>query len=203
MIRALVVLLTLWASTALATQDGWPALHDVTGVAANDVLNLRAAPDAGAAIVGTLPPDATGVEVIRPNPEQTWGLVNTAEGTGWASLTYLARRPGQWQGALPETLGCGGTEPFWSLDLTPGAILFGGLDLPDLAFGAGLRQPAANRRDRWSFRAWSDGTGITGIVINATCTDGMSDREYGLSLDVILATGDGYSHYAGCCALTD
>jgi hypothetical protein len=107
----------LWAALALpgaATQDGWPAIHDVTGVAADDVLNIRERPDASSPIVGQLAPDAT-VEVIRPNERLTWGLVNAGERTGWVSLRYLQRRPGQWDGAFPEIASCFGTEPFWSL----------------------------------------------------------------------------------------
>ena len=39
-------------------------MFDVTGVAANDVLNIRAAPDASAEIIGTLSPNARDIEVV-------------------------------------------------------------------------------------------------------------------------------------------
>jgi uncharacterized protein YgiM (DUF1202 family) len=80
-VRLLAVLLCLWALPALATQEAWPALHDVSGVAADDVLNIREAPDASAAIIGKLKPDAENVEVIRPDDHHSWGLVNTGEGS--------------------------------------------------------------------------------------------------------------------------
>lgn len=201
MIRILLVLLALAAGPAAATQDAWPALFDVTGVAANDVLNVRARPDASAPIVGTLAPDARNVEVIRADEHYRWGLVNIGEGTGWASLAYLARHPGQWDGHIPASLSCSGTEPFWSLDLSPSSIRLDGVDLPARDFGAGLRESASNRRDRWSFRAWDEGTSLTGVVISTDCSDGMSDRSYGLSLDLILSTETGFDHYAGCCSL--
>ena len=98
MIRALLLLFLL-AGPAAATQDQWPALFDVSGVAPDDVLNIRAAPSASAEIIGTLAPDAAGVEVVRPDSRHGWGLVNTGEGSGWASLAFLVRRPGQWLGA--------------------------------------------------------------------------------------------------------
>ena len=61
--RALALLLAL-ALPSGAAAKGLPALHDVTGVAADDVLNVRARPDASAPVLGALTPDATGVEVV-------------------------------------------------------------------------------------------------------------------------------------------
>ncbi|MEP2426619.1 MAG: SH3 domain-containing protein, partial [Tateyamaria sp.] len=96
--RVLAVVLCLWALPAAATQDAWPALYDVSGVAENDALNIRQAPDAAAPIIGSLTPDAEGIEVIRPDDHHGWGLVNSGEGRGWVSLRYLTRQPGQWAG---------------------------------------------------------------------------------------------------------
>ena len=95
MIRLAVILWAALALPAIATQDGWPALHDVTGVSAGDALNIRERPDASSPIIGGLASDAEGVEVIRPNERLTWGLVNVGERTGWVSLLYLERRPHQ------------------------------------------------------------------------------------------------------------
>lgn len=74
------LLFSLIASAAAATFDAWPALYDVSGVASDDVLNIRAEPSADAPIIGTLAHDATNVEIIRDG-ENGWGLVNTDEGT--------------------------------------------------------------------------------------------------------------------------
>ena len=60
MIRVLILLLAL--ALPLRAEE-FPAAYAVTGVASNDVLNIRARPDAGSAIIGSLAPDATGVEV--------------------------------------------------------------------------------------------------------------------------------------------
>lgn len=198
----LLLVLALLAGPARATQDGWPALYDVTGVAADDVLNVRAAPDASAPILATLAPDARGVEVVEPDAGQGWGRVNVDGQSGWASLRFLARRPGQWDGALPERLFCAGTEPFWSLRLGPEEIVMEAPDMPLIRYGAGLREPARGRRDRWSFRSWSQGRSATGVVIRQSCSDGMSDYLYGLSLDLVLSEENaGLTHFAGCCTL--
>ena len=45
---------------AIADASG-PDFFRVTGVAADDVLNIREAPDAGSAKIGEIPPDGDGV----------------------------------------------------------------------------------------------------------------------------------------------
>ncbi len=201
MIRAAAVLWALFALPAAATQDGWPALHDVTGVAADDVLNLRAAPDASAPVIGRLAPDATGIEVIRPTGDLGWGLVNTGEGTGWVSLRFLERRPGQWDGAFPEIAACFGTEPFWSLRRDGDALVFETPDAAPRDHAITVRSGSANRRD--SFHLMAEGPDEPAVAIFQTraCSDGMSDREYGIGIELLLGTGPGTRHLSGCCTL--
>ncbi|WP_417770659.1 SH3 domain-containing protein, partial [Stappia sp.] len=161
---ALLFIILAAARPALATQDAWPALHDVSGVEAGDVLNIRAAPDAGAKIVGGLAPDATDIEVIAPSDNPRWGLVNTAEGRGWAALRYLRRQPGQWLGAVPPMRHCSGTEPFWSLALPgDGTLRFA---TPEAETdGLGFRPVASqNRRDRYAMTFRLD-DGRRGVLI--------------------------------------
>lgn len=52
--------LAVGGGAALATADG-PDYFAVKGVAANDVLNIRAEPSAGSARIGEIPPDARGI----------------------------------------------------------------------------------------------------------------------------------------------
>lgn len=81
MIRLLALILTV--SPLALRAEVYLALHDVTGVAANDVLNIRENPDAASPVIGTLAPDATGVEVILV--DDGWALVNAGERSGYAS----------------------------------------------------------------------------------------------------------------------
>ncbi|MDT8854679.1 hypothetical protein RNZ50_06460 [Paracoccaceae bacterium Fryx2] len=61
----LLVLLFGAASPASATPEYiLPTLFDVTGVAARDVPDIRLAPDASAAIIGTIPPQTRDIEVV-------------------------------------------------------------------------------------------------------------------------------------------
>jgi len=69
----------------------------VQGVAADDVLNVREAPDKAAAVLGALPPDATGVRGT-PNRRRvgasTWREVECGNLRGWVNERFLARETG-------------------------------------------------------------------------------------------------------------
>lgn len=207
MIRVfLVAALAALAAPVGATQDQWPALFDVTGVAADDVLNIRTDPDATSDIIATLAPDATRVEVIRPNERESWGMVNAGERTGWVSLAFLQRRAGQWLGAHPRITSCFGTEPFWSLDLQNENAL--AWRTPEIEIAGGrieARLASGNRRDRHGLSArfsfGKEATEISAITALQVCTDGMSDRAYGISVDVLMTGVEGTALYSGCCTL--
>ena len=64
----------------------------MTGVAANDLLNIRAAPSANAEIIGTLSPRARHIEVVGYDDTGRWAQINTGEISGWAALRFLAYR---------------------------------------------------------------------------------------------------------------
>ena len=203
LVAILVALMLI--SPARATQDQWPALFDVTGVASDDVLNIRAAPDASSEIFGALRHNATGIEVIRPNDRETWGLVNIDGRVGWVSLSFMARRPGQWLGSEPAVQSCAGTEPFWSLQFDGERLRFNTAELS--ATGGRLdRWPSENRRDAhgFSLRVLPDAgppqDGLA-IVTLQRCVDGMSDREYGLRVDMLLGSLMEQRLWSGCCTL--
>ena len=200
--RLLAVLLCLWALPALATQEAWPALHDVSGVAAHDVLNIRQAPSASAPIIGSFEPDAQNIEVIRPDDHHGWGLINTGEGGGWVSLRFLTRQPGQWAGAMPPVAHCDGTEPFWSFEVTGEALSYDAMAGGARDYRITQSGPAQGRRDSFHMIAEGpQGAAIAALTARA-CSDGMSDRAYGLAVDLLLQGNDGWQHQTGCCSLS-
>ena len=108
--RISYVSLALVAGAAFAEADG-PDYYRVTGVASNDVLNLRAAPNAKAAKVGAIPPNSNCVrnlgcqgglsfrefselsparqqERLRQHPR--WCHVEYRGVTGWVAGRFLA-----------------------------------------------------------------------------------------------------------------
>lgn len=200
MIRsALFALLGLAGSAAAETL---PGSYDVSGVAANDVLNIRAEPNARAPIVGTLPANAHMIEVV--GRQGNWGLVNTGEGAGWAYLKYLTRRPGDDWFRVTGTLRCFGTEPFWSLTLMPAQNTLRREEpgQPEHRLPLGTRQGEAGRA------TVSFGDAVSGgdLMMEArACSDGMSDRRFGIAvigrLRPGLAGNSAESALNGCCSL--
>lgn len=197
----------LWLSgaavAAVAAQEV-PALFRVSGVAADDVLNVRAEPHPGAERIGALPPGAAGIEVVDLAAGGTWGRVNLAESSGWVSMRHLAPEGGPGWQSLAAPLACFGTEPFWALAVGPGAAR------------AEFTTPDGARRSLGPAEIWPGpvvGATAVGLLFAGqagfatigaeACDDGMSDRAFGLSARLFLRDrGEGAAGgLAGCCTL--
>jgi uncharacterized membrane protein len=194
MIRT-TLFLTIALTQPLAAQE-LPAIFNVTGVAASDVLNIRAEATATSEIVGSFAPDAKGIEVVAI--EGSWAIVNHAEGTGYVSSSFLAH-DGQanWSG-LGTPLYCSGTEPFWSFTIDPA----GGKTTFDLFDGEAVTAPI---KQVWPATERSDLVALTNGATMAVmrpqlCSDGMSDRSYGIAFNLIY-TDDAGGSISGCCSL--
>ena len=192
-----LVLLCLSLMTAPLRAEVYPALHDVTGVAVDDVLNIRAAPDAAAEVIGTLAPDATGVEVLAE--AEGWGLVNAGERSGYVAMRFLTRIGGPDWNALQTRLSCLGTEPFWSLQIDP-ARNETRFQTPEDE--AARIAPISNA---WPGQSWSPAAAVAlpdglAVLAPAECSDGMSDQSYGIAADLFLA-GPDRPRLSGCCRL--
>lgn len=197
-LAGLVLSILLLVSAPLGARDLYPLLHDVSGVASNDVLNVRAAPSSGAPIVGTLAFSQSGVEVLDTDPSGKWGLVNAGETAGWASLRYLRPRPEPGDYALARKLQCFGTEPFWTLDLVQGQqATFSQMGETRGSMPAGLLSTSGNRTDRFVVGLGQD---AVLIVSRLACNDGMSDRQFGLEANLISLV-PGLALLTGCCTL--
>ena len=192
------------ASPAIATPEYiLPTLFDVTGVAANDVLNIRAAPSASAEIIGTLSHDARDIEVVGYDETGRWARINTGERSGWAALRYLAYQVDVWEpGALPPTLLCRGNEPFWSFRPRGDAMVFSTPDAPESMMR--IEQVLATgmfRDPRRSVSAQGENLRMTAFMVPVACSDGMSDRSYGLDVTVILEGRGEPQMLTGCCSI--
>ena len=212
-LRVAAFLCLPWTAPAFAMDDHWPALFDVVNVEASDVLNVRSMPSADAEIIGQLDASATNVEVIRPNDPKTWGKVNVGERSGWVSLSFLERQPGQSTRAPIDVRQCFGTEPFWALSYDAPRIE---LTAPDIDPRAGLISglfTSKGRRDRFAyagsfFPSAAGNRDITMSVRLEACSDGMSDREYAIGVDMLITRPDAAGDdsmtglYSGCCSLS-
>jgi uncharacterized membrane protein len=204
-IRSLAAALTIMAAgEAAATQEYLlPTLFDVTGVAEGDVLNIRSGPGVGHPIIGRLDHDARGIEIVAHGAGGAWGQVILDESPGWVAMRFLSYRTDVWEPrALPEDLQCLGTEPFWSVTHERSRLV---LERPeDPAWAAqvtAILDSGIFRDPRRAVIATEGGTRMTATLDTRTCSDGMSDRVYGLSAMVVLESGGEPVLLTGCCRL--
>jgi len=195
MIRFGPALVVMLGAAHASLAEGFPALYDVTGVAAGDVLNIRAAASASAPLVGALHRQATGVEVVAV--EGAWAVVAAGEASGYAALRYLVRQPvADWY-TLHGPITCHGTEPFWTLRLDPAgaAVAF---STPEAGFESDVLALWPGQPHRPVVAAGFDEGFAT--LRPAACSDGMSDRRFGLAIDLFLTATPSVA-YAGCCSI--
>ena len=201
MIR-LTVVLSLFLPTFLYA-NSLPAMFTVTGLAVDDTLNVRSAPNMTGDIIATLP-QGTPVEVTAFSQNNRWARINVSERTGWIARQFLSTPArASWP---PETLTCHGTEPFWSLNFNSAGeeitVTFNQMAHIPRNLQASAWDNSENRTDRHSIHATErDATNrVTAIVAHETCTDGMSDRVYGLTIDLLVDRPTA-RHLSGCCSL--
>lgn len=206
MIRMLALLVVLVAGPALAKD--FPAVYRVSGVASDDVLNIRSAPDASSEIIGAFQPGTIGVEVMFTDPSGLWARVNTGERAGWTSLRFLEPEDSRPWHDMFQPVQCFGTEPFWSVELTgraPSSFQVLGEEVSTLnpvwespVFGH-------DRTDSVIFRHESGYSRTVTMLRAEACNDGMSDREYGLAVTIMSEGPDTFLPdplLRGCCTLT-
>lgn len=197
----LLTLCLALAVGAMASAQVLPQLFAVQDVAADDVLNIRQEPSARSDIIGGFAPDARNIEVIALNATRRWGLINHEEGTGWVSMRYLRA-----QGRsidhynMPQGLRCFGTEPFWSAISQGGMLRYEALGAAPVMLEIEIAQDSGLGDDlrRMIQMRGPDGM-ASAYIYPAQCSDGMSDRAYGLS--VALMTGPSAPLLLGCCSL--
>ena len=83
---------------------------------------------------------------------------------------------------LSQPLRAIGTEPFWSVEITPDALAYSAVD------SSGMRAdnpgPTIQGTTAVYAAAGSDGTALVVTLIATECSDGMSDRVYPLTARV-------------------
>ena len=211
MIRLLALAALLLAPLGAAAQTDPPEYFRVTGVEAGDELNVRLAPDAGAEVLGGLPPGTGPVEVGARDASGRWGRIVFWEFTGWVSMHFLepmevAMLPdttadGRMTG-LPVGLTCSGTEPFWGFSLDePGQVTFSNFEHDDLRLRVAMLAGARARQGLPAVVVAEGAANMTAMIQLAECSDGMSDSTFAMSTTVLLQDRNGTALYEGCCTL--
>jgi len=182
------------AVLSLAASPAHAETADVAGVAADDVLNLRAEPRAGAPLSGALSPTASGIDVVRRI--DGWAYVKAGNQAGWASARFLRPARTYEGGRPPSPLQCVGTEPFWSFALDGNRATYRTPDKDAMTSEIQKIEPSRNSMIVWLVRPI--GGPVSGAVIEArqACSDNMSDRIYPLRISIETRDGQLLS---GCC----
>lgn len=192
----LAAALALLPLSAMAGE--FPAAFSVSGVAANDVLNIRAEPSANAPVLGQFAPDRLRVEILETTPDGKWGLVGLPESNGWVSMRYLAPLT-EAASTMPLPMLCLGTEPFWSLALTgPETAIW---KTPEITEEITLISSAKASHGSLATLTGSDRGEQVLIVTREQCFDGMSDRRFGFSARLFQQTEQENTLLSGCCTL--
>lgn len=204
--RLPILAFTLLVSLPALAQNEFlqPEIYKLTGVSAGGALNVRAGPSTGTADIGDLPSGAT-IEILELDTRKDWGRILFKEGNGWVAMGYLepATTATIRESALPEGLLCSGAEPFWYLDMSTEEEI----TVSVLGSIEPLNTPleSIRRLIEWqpfpvALKAGAESARITAVIDNGSCTDGMTTREYGRVIEMILET-DEVSVLTGCCYL--
>ncbi len=175
--------------------------YDVTNVASDDHLNIRAEPSATAEKIGSLRFDAKDISVIgaeRQVGRATWREILVDGQAGWVNAAYLTPTRAK-ESLFREPLACSGTEPFWALQLNETRGEF-----DSLAEGKSIIEFQTSRSAHgmpviWSFRGTTepDQSPVFALLEETNqCSDGMSDLAYKYAIRIDITDGP---FYAGCC----
>lgn len=197
-VRVVLAANAFFIIASVACAQDLPAAFNVIGVASDDVLNVRAAPNAAATIQDKISPYAVSIEVLELSADGAWGLVSTAEGNGWAAMRYLKPATGQDPNLIPRPMICLGNEPFWSVGLLPR-----GAEYTTPEGRADLMVVAESVAPQGYLARLDEGRTLsrTLIITRAHCSDGMSDRRFGFAATLYTESLKGNSALTGCCTL--
>lgn len=186
------------------------AAYQVQGVAADDYLNMRAKPGVGGLVVTMLPPSANNISLTGERAQvgsSIWVRIKWQGKLGWVNRRYLALTNAQLPASLPVTpspqtedqtrLRCGGTEPFWGIDVTNAQATFSPAGGEKLSLPIKFRSASKNNPTIAAVDARNQSRNITMFLQKVeSCSDGMSDVAYPFSVTAIINNDTVYS---GCC----
>lgn len=177
-----------------------PAIFEVTGLKAGDHLNVRAAPTAKAKDIGDLKA-GTHVEVTAIDPNAGWAQIVYGEWTAWAYARFLTpvQTPLLLGTDLPANMSCGGTEPFWGLQISKGTrARFKMMGDPAVTEDISYAGKSLNHTLKQGIQTSS----WTAFLEKRQCSDGMSDRQMGIAIELMATVeGTGFRHLSGCCSV--
>lgn len=178
--------------------QGWLA---VTRVADDDVLNMRAEPTAKAAVVYSIPYDATNL--LRLDIRKGWVKVHYSGHNGWIYDKYVKESaPVSALNVFGGELFCVGTEPHWNLETQKQIVRLSELDDDTSLLISSNFRNSVNRTDTWLVSLSTperERLLNQAIIQKQVCSDGMSEEDYPYTIQ--LLTTYHTKLMSGCCKL--
>ena len=180
-----------------------PSLFAGDGVSNGEVIDIHADPDEAAPIIAHIPSDARDIEVVAVDASQAWGRVNHVEASGWLPLARVAEQNDVWKpGELPQGTSCYGTEPFWSIQTLEDAAVFTTIGEDPITLpNTGILDSGQSGDQRRVAVFEDDALRLTLVTSPDHCSDGMSDRAFGLTAHVVYEAGPLPDLLRGCCSI--
>ncbi len=190
-----------YAQTSLA-----PSLYRVTGLKNGEPLNVRSGPSTKFEDIGDLTIDSDPVEIIELDSTGKWARFVWSGSSGWASIKYLKQfdSPKLAGTEVPVGLYCTGTEPFWKyeiLDQKNIRLNILGNDKPISALLDTVSSSVNHLTFPVAIVASTNSESITSLLRPDRCSDGMSDRIFDWSVDILLQRNTSTTLLSGCCRL--
>ncbi len=204
MFRVLVFLILFPFSVAAGQVPA--TLFDVTDVASDDVLNIRATPSSESDILGGLAYDAKRIEILALSDDEKWGQVSQMGVVGWVYLRFLepTRMTAAQTFGEPQSIFCSGDEPYWSLDLFGNQAAFARSDEPVQAALATrwTDQPSGQDTHNRVFIAQGQAASLSGIIRHEACTTPDSEPQGDMTVSLIFSSSE-HAFLTGCCRLRE
>jgi len=205
--KLIIGLLVAVYSTILPANE---TLYAVTGVDADDYLNVRQKATARSAIVTRLPHDSVGVRRLEGDAMTAgnrWWRVKWQGKQGWVNKRYLkpvsdpivatSSSSSSKSNSKTATLHCGGNEPFWGMKITKNSLSYSPMDGQKLNLPVMFNKTSENNTSIAAIYAKQGKQQILAMLQKVSaCSDGMSDIGYPYAIAVII---NKQKFYSGCC----
>jgi len=195
----LFCILTALISVVVSNMSFGDVFYDVTNVQSGDTLTLRELPDFKSKKLSQIPHNqrfiiATGNQ--KKIKRNTWIELKYNEVVGWVNGRYLKKTQGA---SFTENLKCLGTEPYWSVDIKDGILVFRDLGNKASEYLVQEIDGSDNHNNKWYLSAISSKNSSIKIFLSLTnkCSDDMSDDKY--KYQITLHEDQDKLTLNGCC----
>ncbi|MCE7922845.1 MAG: hypothetical protein DYG98_07295 [Haliscomenobacteraceae bacterium CHB4] len=120
-------------------------------------------------------------------PRDSPGYASEADGTFTVRRVDTLQAKTMFNACMPYEFWCHGTEPFWGLEISEAE---GGIFFKNIAHERGAQyawtEPVTDGKTSWVYETYNDEESLKIAIKKEKCSDGMSDIEYGYSVQVTI-----------------